>query len=48
MPAAKSIIGEAIRRMRQDNLTISAPQSIVNVAVDEFAKSRSGKGIKVW
>jgi hypothetical protein len=48
MAKTKTLIRRTVERMRQDNLTISAPQSILNVALDEYAKTRGGQGVQVW
>ena len=46
--AAKGLVSDAVKRMREDNLTISAPQSILNVALDIYAKNKSHQGVQAW
>ena len=43
----RALISTVIKRMRGDGLTISAPQSILAVAIDERAKSGKGN-VSVW
>ena len=43
----KQLIKKTIRRMRDDGLTISAPQSILSVAIDESAKAKS-RSVSIW
>lgn len=45
---AKEIISRTIERMRQDNLTMYAPRSIIKVAINEHSLMTATRGQSVW
>jgi len=45
---AKDLMAVAVSRMREDKLTVAAPQSIINIVLDEYATGKSKQGVQAW